>query len=488
MMAGPGQKAGMGRFDLTQGPIGRTLLMFALPTLGSNILQSLNGSINSVWIGRLIGESALAASANANLIMFLMFSLGFGFGMAATILVGQSMGRRDIVGARRAFGTGVGLFAVVSILIGAIGWVASPWLVHVLGTPASSAPYALAYLRIIFLAMPPIFLGLLISMTLRGVGDSMTPFFFMIVSVVLDAGLNPFLIRGFGPVPALGISGSALATVIANYVVLIGVTIYIYVRKLPIALRGAELRFLIPDPRLLKVIAAKGFPMGLQMLVMTFSGIFMIGLVNRQGVDVTAAYGVAQQLWTYVQMPAMAIGTAVSAMAAQNIGAGRWDRVGRITRSGLLINVLLTGSVVVLLMLFDVPAFALFVGSHSPAIPIARHIHLIATWSFILFGVTMVLFSTIRANGAVLAPLLILTFGVLVARIGFAWSLLPWFGADILWWSFPVGSTFTLVLAALYYRFGNWRGRTMVSDVVAEEARESILASEEPGGRLNPTG
>jgi Na+-driven multidrug efflux pump len=140
MMAGPGQKAGGGRFDLTQGPIGRTLLIFALPTLGSNILQSLNGSINSVWIGRLIGESALAASANANLIMFLMFSLGFGFGMAATILVGQSMGRRDIVGARRAFGTGVGLFAIVSILIGAIGWIASPWLLHVLGTPPDRRP------------------------------------------------------------------------------------------------------------------------------------------------------------------------------------------------------------------------------------------------------------------------------------------------------------------------------------------------------------
>jgi putative MATE family efflux protein len=486
MMARQGQRAG--GFDLTQGPISRTLMMFALPTLGSNILQSLNGSINSVWIGRLIGEDALAASANANLIMFLMFSLGFGFGMAATILVGQSMGKRDIVGARRAFGTGIGLFAIVSILIGAFGWFASPWLLHMLGTPAASAPYALAYLRVIFLAMPPMFLGLMISMALRGVGDSMTPFYFMIANVVIDAGLNPFFIRGFGPIPAMGIAGSALTTLIANYVVLIGVTIYIYARNLPIALKGAELRFLIPDPKLLKVIAAKGFPMGLQMLVMTFSGIFMIGLVNRQGVETTAAYGVAQQLWTYVQMPAMAVGTAVSAMAAQNIGAKRWDRVGKITRSGLIINTLLTGSVVALLLLFDVPAFALFVGANSPAIPIARHIHLIATWSFILFGITMVLFSTIRANGIVVAPLLILTFGVLIARVGFAWSLLDTFGPDVLWWSFPAGSTLTLTLAVLYYRFGNWRGETLVSETVAEEARETIMSESEPGGRLNPAG
>ncbi len=485
-MAGPRPNARMGRYDLTQGPITRTLMMFALPTLGSNILQSLNGSVNAVWIGRLIGESALAASANANLIMFLMFSFGFGFGMAATILVGQSMGRGDVTGARRAFGTGVGLFVVVSVAIGAVGWLLAPRLVHVLGTPPSAAPYAIAYLRVIFLAMPPIFLGVLVSTTLRGIGDSMTPFFFMILNVLLDAGLNPFFIRGFGPVPAMGIAGSAFTTLIANYVVLIGITIYIYVRKLPIALHGAELRFLIPDPRLLKVIVVKGFPMGLQMLVMTFSGIFMMGLVNRQGVDVTAAYGVAQQLWTYLQMPAMAVGTAVSAMVAQNIGASRWDRVSQITRSGLMANFLLTGAVVVLLMLFDVPAFSLFVGAHSPAIPIARHIHLIATWSFILFGVTLVLFATIRANGVVIPPLLILTFGVLVARIGFAWSLLSTFGPDILWWSFPAGSIFTAALASLYYRFGNWRKPTMLTEVVAEEARESTLADSEPGGRINP--
>jgi hypothetical protein len=93
------------RHDLTQGPISKTLLLFALPTLGSNILQSLNGSINSIWVGRFLGEQALAATSNANIIMFLMFSAVFGFGMAATILIGQSMGRHDVEAARRAFGS-----------------------------------------------------------------------------------------------------------------------------------------------------------------------------------------------------------------------------------------------------------------------------------------------------------------------------------------------------------------------------------------------
>ena len=474
--------------DLTQGPITRTLLLFALPTLGSNVLQSLNGSINSVWVGRFLGESALAATTNANLVMFLMFALGFGFGMAATILVGQSMGARDLIGARRAMGAAFGLFGFVSVLIALLGWFLAPHLLHVLATPADSQALALAYLRVIFLALPPAFLGLLLAMGMRGMGDSVTPLRLMILSVILDAGLNPLLIRGIGPFPRMGIAGSATASLIANYVTLATGLAYIYARDLPIRLRGAELRFLLPDRTLLKIIFVKGLPMGLQMLVFSFSALVMVGLVNRAGVDVTAAYGIAQQLWTYVQMPAMAIGAAVSAMVAQNIGARRWDRVSAITRAGIGTNVLLTGFMIAMILLFDRPLFALFVGGNSPAIPIARHIQLIGSWSFIVFGVTLVIFSTVRANGAVFAPLIILILSVLVGRIGFAAALMPRYGTEALWWSFPVGSTLSLSLALLYYRFGGWRHPGMISKVIEEEAAEQSQADGEAGGRLNPSG
>jgi len=474
--------------DLTQGPIARTLLAFALPTLGSNVLQSLNGSINSIWVGRFLGENALAATTNANLVMFLMFSLGFGFGMAATILVGQSMGARDLTGARRAMGTAFGLFAVSSILIALLGWLFSPGLLRVLATPPDAQAMALAYLRVIFLALPPMFLGVLLTMGMRGMGDSVTPLRLMVVSVILDAGLNPLLIRGIGPFPRMGIAGSATATLIANYVVLAAGLLTIYARDLPIRLRGRELRFLLPDRKLLRVIFVKGLPMGLQMLVFTFSGLVMVGLVNRAGVDVTAAYGIAQQLWTYVQMPAVAIGTAVSAMVAQNIGAKRWDRVSAITGAGVVTNAAITTIMVALILTFDRPLFALFVGGGSPAIPIARHIQLIGSWSFIIFGVTMVLFSTVRANGAVYAPLIILVISMFIGRIGFAALLLPRYGTDVLWWSFPIGSAVSLSLALLYYRFGSWRQPGMLNRMVKGEASQLSQSTGEAGGRLNPNG
>jgi putative MATE family efflux protein len=483
-----GAAAQSGRRDLTQGPIARTLLLFALPTLGSNVLQSLNGSINSIWVGRFLGEGALAATTNANLVMFLMFALGFGFGMAATILVGQSMGAGDVTGARRAIGTALGLFAIISVLIAIFGWVFAPHLLQILATPAHSQALALAYLRVIFLAMPPMFIGVLLTMGMRGTGDSITPLRLMILSVILDAGLNPLLIAGIGPFPRMGIAGSAMATLVANYATLFVAIFYIYARNLPIRLRGAELRYLWPDRALLKVIAVKGLPMGLQMLVFSLSGLVMVGLVNRAGVEVTAAYGIAQQLWTYVQMPALAIGAAVSAMAAQNIGAGRWDRVGRITRAGVITNIFMTGALVIVILLFDRPIFALFVGSESAAIPIARHIQLIGSWSFVLFGVTLVLFSTVRANCAVYAPLIILILSVMVGRLGFAAALMPHYGIDVLWWSFPLGSAISLVLAIAYYRYGNWRTPGMIGSVIEAESAEHSHADGEPGGRLAPGG
>jgi len=473
------------RRDLTAGAIGPTLLQFALPTLGSNILQSLNGSINAIWVGRFLGEGAIAATANANIIMFLMFGAVFGFGMAATILVGQSFGRGDVEGARRAFGSAIGLVVGGAIVIAVLGYVFSPNILRLLATPGGAMALAQTYLRVIFLGLPASMLLTLMMMALRGSGDSLTPLWFMGLSVLLDSGLNPLLIAGIGPFPQMGIAGSATATLIANHLSALGLVAFLYLRDLPIRLKGPELRYLVPTRAMTGLIVRKGLPMGAQMLVMSTAGLTMVGLVNRLGVDTAAAYGVSQQLWTYIQMPALAIGAAVSSMAAQNIGAGRWDRVGSITRYGVLFNIGLTGAMVAAVILFDRQVMTLFVGTDSPAIPIARHIQLIASWNFVVFGVTMVLFSTVRANGAVLAPLVMLIVSMYPVRLGFATLMRPVLGPDALWWSFPVGSVANLVMAWAYYRYGSWRRDGLT---IPGEAAEHSHAAAEPGGRMQPTG
>ena len=358
----------------------------------------------------------------------------------------------------------------------------APQILGLLATPGAAMPLALAYLRVIFLAMPASFLMVLLMMGLRGTGDSLTPLWFMGLSVLLDSGLNPVFIRGFGPIPALGIAGSATATAIANYVSLAAMTAYIYGRDLPLRLRGGELRYLVAAPALVRTIVAKGVPMGVQMMVVSTAALAMMGLVNRRGLATTAAFGVASQLWTYIQMPAMAIGAAVSAMAAQNIGAGRWDRISRIARSGLVFNLLLTGGLVVGVDLADRAALSVFLAPGSPAAPIAAHINLIVSWGFVLFGATMVLFGVVRANGAVLPPLIILAVSMFPVRLGCAMVLSRWLGPEALWWSFPLGSATSLTMAAAYYRFGRWRS-AHIGPVSAEpEEPASAPVEQAPAG------
>ncbi|WP_022681553.1 MATE family efflux transporter [Sphingobium bisphenolivorans] len=479
---------GRGGKDLTRGPIGSTLLLFAAPTLASNILQSLNGSINAIWVGRFLGAQALAATANANITMFLMFSVVFGFGMASTVMIAQAVGRDDLDGARRAFGSAVGFCTFLGIVVAMAGWIGAPALLRLLATPAEAFAMALTYLRVIFIAMPATLLSVMMMMGLRGTGDARTPLIFMFVSVGVDLILNPVLILGFGPIPALGIGGSAAGTAAAGLISLIGLILYIYAKDLPLRLRGREFAYLRPAPEQMRVLLGKGLPMGLQMIVMSGSGLMMIGLVNREGFLLTAAYGAAQQIWTYLQMPAMAMGAAVSAMAAQNVGAGRWDRISRITGYGLSYLLLITGAMVAVILLFHAPLLSLFLGSNAAAMEAAWNMQLLASWSFMLFGCTMILFGVMRANGVVVKPLLILIFTLFAVRLGFYHLGYPRLGENALWLSLPAGSGMALLLAGVVYLQGGWRKAKLLIPVHEEECRESVHAESEPAGRIAPAG
>jgi putative MATE family efflux protein len=378
------------RGDLTEGPVMRTLLIFSVPMLLSNMLQSLSGTINSIWVGRLIGEEALAATVNANIIMFLVAGAAFGFGMAGTVKIGQRFGARDIDGARRTFGTAVGFSAMLMVAIAVIGWLGAPLLLDALETPGGAYALALTYLRLMFVSMPFMMVSVILTMGLRGTGDARTPLIFMGVTVAIDAVFNPMLISGFGPFPEMGIAGSATSTIIASLVSFVAMVIYVYAKDLPLRLRGAELRYLKPRREELHYIITKGIPMGAQMLVMSAAGIIMVGLVNREGLLITAAYAAAMQLFTYIQMPAMAIGGAVSAMAAQFIGARKWHALDHVTRAGVIINFVLTGALTALLLIFDRAALVLFLGPDSPAVARAGPIQVQAGWGVVGLGGSMV--------------------------------------------------------------------------------------------------
>jgi putative MATE family efflux protein len=449
------------RRDLTTGPVASTLFAFALPSLGVNILQSINGSVNSVWIGRFLGEAALAASSNAGMVMFLMFATLFGFAMATTILIGQHMGRRDPEAVRRTLGSAIGLFGIFGVGTAVLGWIFAPGLLHLLATPKDAFPLALSYLRVIFLGMPFTFIMILLTSALRGVGDAVTPLWNAILNVALDIVLNPMFILGVGPIPAMGIAGSAVATLIAGLISVCVLIYRIYHTGSIIALRGAELGWIKPQAETTKAIVAIGLPTGASMIVMSGSMLVLIGLVNREGVDTTAAFGVMNQLWSYVQMPTVAVSTAVSAMAAQNIGAGKWDRLTRISWAGIGINALMSIVLVVAITIFARPLLGLFLSADSPAIPIGVHMNHIVAWIYVPMGVSMVIGSVVRANGSVLMPFVFLVISAVFVRFAFAFGFYPHYGADAIWWSSVASALSSLAMTAGYYVHGGWRTKKL---------------------------
>jgi putative MATE family efflux protein len=451
---------------LTEGSIPVGLFRFSLPILFANILQSLNGSVNSIWVGRYLGEAALTATSNANTVMFLLIGAAFGVALAATILIGQYVGASNLRETKRVVGTSATFFAAISVAMAAAGLLLCRPLLLAMQTPPESLELAVAYMRVIFLALPFLYLYAFVMAVLRGAGDSKTPFLFMLLSVGIDIALNPVFIFGWGPIPRLGIAGSALATFVAQAVSLTALIRHLYRRKHMLCLHRDELAYLKVDWTVVGTLVRKGIPMSAQMLVMSLSAVLMITLVNRFGTDTTAAFGAAMQIWNYIQMPAFAVGMGVSAMTAQNVGAGKWERVTRIAGIGVLYSVLLTGSIALLIELLDTQIFGLFLPAGSAALHIGSHLNRIVTGSFIFFGISVALFGVVRATGAVMMPLIVLTVSLLLVRFPLAALFLDSYHADAIWWSFPISSALAALLAGLYYKFGGWRSAHMTPAAV----------------------
>ncbi len=448
--------------NLTEGPIAKKLLLFALPVLMGNVLQSLNGTINSIWVGNYLGESAFAATSNANNIMFFLLSLVFGIGMASTILIGQSLGAQNEEQAKRVVGTSALFFMTLAVIITVIGFVFSSTILEWMQTPKDAMPYAIAYLRIIFVGVPFMFFYNFVMMIMRGAGDSKTPFYFLLLSTVIDIVLNPVFIFGWGPIPRLETAGAAVATVIAQLVSLAGLIAHLYRTRYFLRLTRADRRYIRLDRQIIVSLVKKGLPMGLQMMVVSTSAIAVVSLVNSFGSVATAAFGAAMQLSSYIQMPAMAIGGAVSTLAAQNVGADKWDRVHKTTLVGIGFNIVMTGALVGLIYVFNRQALQLFLQDEA-AIAIGMNMNQITLWAFILFGITFVVSGVVRATGAVMVPLLTTFLALWCIRVPVAYYLGNTYGLEALWWSFPIAFCISILISVAYYVWGNWRNAKMLT-------------------------
>ncbi len=339
-------------------------------------------------------------------------------------------------------------------MLAVIGSIFTLDILRLMGTPENVIHVSANYARILFYAMPFMFLYFAYTTFLRGTGDSKTPFYTLIVSTVINIALLPVLILGMFGFPKLGIYGSAYATVISTIATFLVLMVYLRKRKHPLQFDKTVRRYLKMDKELLVLLLRLGVPASINMILVSLSEIAVISFVNHYGSNATAAYGVVNQVASYVQMPAVSLGIAVSIFAAQSIGANEFDRLKQVIRVGIWLNYIIGGVLIILIYVFSHQILSLFL-TEQETLYIAHRLLMITLWSYLLFGNAQIISATMRASGTVLWPTVISIFAIWGVEVPVAFVLSHYTKLEILgvWVGYPAAFAVSLLLIYGYYQF-----------------------------------
>ena len=451
-------------------PIWQAMLVFLVPLMLSNILQSASGTLNSIYLGRLLGVHALAAASSFFPIIFFMVAFFIGIASASSVLIGQAYGARDDERLKAVAGTTLTLALGAGVIIGAASWFFLPPLLNAIGTPLDVFDDALVYARVTFLSLPLFFVYLAYTTFVRGTGDSRTPFLALLLSTAMILVLTPALIRGWLGLPQLGIVAAAVANIIANAIATVFLLVALALEKNPLALDMSIVRHMNIEPKLLRTLIRIGIPTGLQMVMVSLAEIAVIAIVNRFGSSATAAYGAVNQIVSYVQFPAISIGIGSSIFGAQSIGAKRFERLRGIARAGVALNWTICGVLIALVYAFNDVVLTLFV-TDPKVVALAHELLAITLWSYVIFGTSSVLSGLMRSSGDVLWPTALSITSIWAVEVPVAYALAPHFGLRGIWFAYPVAFCAGLLFQSVYY-FGFWRRKrltTLLGDSPAAE-------------------
>ncbi len=442
------------QYDFTEGNIFKQLLIFSAPIILTNLLQISYQFIDSLWVGNLIGANALGAVALSGTVVFTVLSFVIGLNNAALTILSQQKGRGSEAGLRRYLNAFVVLLSIMSVALGLAGFFLSEWILRLLGTPEAMLPMAASYLKINFIGILFLFGYNFIGTVLRSVGDSKTPLYFVLTAVVLNAILDPIFIAGFG----WGIEGAAYATIFSQGVAFASGAIYTVRRKLvPFS------KPYVPARREVLAILRLGIPAGLQMSVISAGVMAIMSVVASFGPAVVAGYGAAQRLDSIIMLPAQALGTAVNSMAGQNIGAGKWDRVHRITFYGFIYSSVIMLLFALVIVLFASYGIRLFI-QEPEAVQFGSEYLKIIAFLYPFLGINFILNGAVRAAGAMFQVLILNVISFWILRYPITYLFADMFGEKGI--AYGIGASFVMssVLAFLYYKYGKWQRTEMFGE------------------------
>lgn len=437
--------------DFTTGPILKPLIIFSAPIMLANLLQTSFQIVDSLWVGNILGAEALGAVAIATTILVTILSFILGLNNAALTILSQQHGRKDDEGLKRYLNAFIVIMTVMSVVFAVIGYIFAESLLGIIGTPDAILDMAASYLQISLLGMFFLFGYNFINTVFRALGDSKTPLRIVFIAVILNAVLSPLFMIVFD----LGIQGAALATVGSQTIAFL-YSVYLAVKRKLVPFKMPS----IPARYEVGLILKLGIPAGLQMGVIHAGIAAILSVVTQFGADSVAGFSAAQRLDSLIMLPAMALGTAVNAMAGQNIGIQQWSRVKQIARYAALYNFGLMLSVAAVVIIFAEAGIRMFIQDEA-AVEFGTNYLRIVALCYPFLGLNFVLNGIVRASGAMYQVLILNIISFWILRYPLSALFASYFGETGVGIGMGVSFIISSIFAYLYYKFGKWREKEL---------------------------
>lgn len=446
--------------DFTSGSIPRHLIAFSLPMFLGNLLQALYNTVDSFWVGRYIGPEALGAVSVSFPVIFAIISLVMGLTMATTTMVAQYRGAGQDAMVKKTVANSLLLTSIVGAISSVIGIVLRDRILSLMQTPPEILDAASAYLGIFLTGLVPMFIYNVVSSILRGLGDSRTGLRYLAYATVFNIIADPLFIFGFGPVPAMGIQGVALATVLAQVLSAVLIVRYMIRHTDLVSLEREVWRL---DWQLSWQMFRMGIPAGMHSVVVSFGMIVLTSIINTFGPSTVAAFGVASRMDQFAFMPAMSIGLAVTALVGQNLGANRHDRVREVVRWSAQLAVAITGVITLIALLSPTLLIRIFTTDAGVLREGAQYLRIVAI-SYIPFALMFTITGVLRGAGDTTAPMVISVISLWLVRLPIAYVFSYWLGWGVngAWLSITVSATLGYLLTHAYYLTGRWKSKVVV--------------------------
>lgn len=447
--------------DLTIGKESKLILQFATPMLLGNVFQQLYNVVDSIVIGNFLGKEALAAVGASFPFIFLLISLIIGIASGSTIIIAQYFGAKNIDKVKRTIDTLYIFLFFASIAISIIGISFSGPIFRLIELPEEVIPQAIIYMNIYIGGIIFAFGFNGTAAILRGLGDSKTPLYFLIVSTIANIGLDLLFVIVF----KWGIAGVAIATVISQAGAFITAILYLNRTHDIVRLSTWRLGF---DREIFRQSIRIGLPSGLQQSFVSIGMLALFRIVNIFGTSAAAAYTIVLRIDSFASLPAMNFAAALATFVGQNIGANKSSRVKKGMQATAAMTAIISLVVSALAIIFRRGLIMLFT-KDMEVVAIGEEYLLIVGSFYIFFSTMFVVHGVLRGAGDTLVPMFITLFALWIVRIPLSYYLSTRIGITGIWWGIPIAWFTGMILAYAYYKTGKWKTKSVI------KASEKIL-------------